>query len=119
MVAGASRTGRHLRLSLEVAVDDRAQAGVDRVRSMTEGRTVPQPLEQVEVPVCGQLGHLAHAPRRRLHVLRVGHGVDRDARLGQQQGRVVIETGLPLLRQHGTVSLLEVGRHQTGLTNRL
>ncbi len=58
--------------------------------------------------VPGELGDLAHALGRRLHVLGEGDRVDRHLDRRQQRRRVVLEAGLPLRGEHRAVALLEV-----------
>ena len=72
--SGGSRRSRRRQVRLE----DAAQAGVDLLRPVPEGRAVAAALELV---IRGRsrasVGDLAHALRRRLHVLRERHRVDR------------------------------------------
>ena len=89
-----------------------ADRRIDLVRPVPERRPVAEALEQVEVAVGRELGDLAHAPRRRLHVLRERDRVDRHADLRQQRRGVVVEARLPLRRQHRAVALAESGCHE-------
>jgi len=57
---------------------------------------VPEPRQQVEGSVGGELGYLPGPLRRGLHVLAEADDVQRHVALRQALGGVVLQAGLPL-----------------------
>ena len=113
---GARTVRRVRRLSREVLLDDRAQAGVDDVGPVAEGRAVAEPLEQVEAPV----RRAARRPRARAPAASGRRARTRSrgsaprSRAGGRR-RVVVQARLPLRREHPPVAVLRSpGRRAAG-----